>query len=1084
MRLLRRSETGDFSLTPFPDEAAPPYAILSHTWGADTEEVTFEDLINGTGKDKPGYEKIWFCGEQAAQDGLEWFWIDTCCINKTNKAELSQAIRSMFRWYQNATGCYVFLADVPRPLSNGNEKTNASPWEVDFRESRWFTRGWTLQELLAPCSVTFYSRERKRLGDKSSLRPLIHEITGIPKLALQGGLVSQFSANERLSWIQHRQTKLAEDKAYSLQGIFGVHIAPIYGEGEATAFKRLMSESDKLENCIQHLRLTDPRDDKKRIEETKGGLLEGSYCWILENFDFQRWRDDPQSRLLWVKGDPGKGKTMLLCGIINELSKSMTKTDQLSYFFCQATDSRINNATAVLRGLLYLLVNQQPSLVSHIQKKYDHAGKALFEDANAWVALSEIFTNILQDPSLSSTYLIVDALDECVTDPPKLLDFIVLMSSVSSRVKWIVSSRNEAHIEQRLQLDDSGIRLSLELKENAAQVSRAVDAYIDYCLAELLEIKHDQLLQDSVREKMQQKANGTFLWVSLVVKELKEAMAWEALQILEEVPTELKDVYHRMIQQIKGLRRQYPELCRQVLSTVLATYRPLHLQELHVLSGLPTRVQNVNQATAAIVKMCGSFLTIREDNVYIIHQSARDFLSEETRHDLVPCGIGNVHQSIFSRSLQVMSMTLQRDMYRLGALGYPSEQIEPPDPDPLAQSRYSCIYWIDHLCDWNPSFPEDQVDLQDIGAVDSFIRKRYLYWLEALSLCKSMPKGVVSMAKLAVFMQGRIDAHALKELVRDACRFIMSQKWAIENYPLQAYTSALLFSPTQSIIRGLFKREEPKWVAIKPDMDEKWSACLQTLEGHSSGVTSVAFSPDSTRLASGSYDNTFKIWDANSGACLQTLEGHSSGVTSVAFSPDSTRLASGSSDTTVKIWDANSGACLQTLKGHSVRVTSVAFLPDSTRLASGSDDTTVKIWDANSGACLQTLEGHRGVVTSVAFSPDSTRLASGSSDATVKIWDANSGACLQTLEGHSWEVTSVAFLPDSTWLASGSYDNTDYYQGIGISSDRMWITYNSENVLWLPPEYRPSLHTVSKNKIGIATSHGRIWLCNVVGNKS
>jgi hypothetical protein len=237
-----------------------------------------------------------------------------------------------------------------------------------------------------------------------------------------------------------------------------------------------------------------------------------------------------------------------------------------------------------------LLVSQQPYLVSHIQKKYDHAGKALFKDANAWVALSEIFTNILQDPSLNSTYFTVDALDECVTDQTKLLDFIVLMSSISPRVKWIVSSRNEAHIERRLQLDDSGIRLSLELKENAAQVSRAVDVYIDYCLSELHEIKHDQLLKSSVREKMQQKANGTFLWVSLVFKELKEAMAWEVLEILEEVPTELKDVYRRMVQQIKQLKRQYPKLCQRVLSTVLATYRPLHLQELHVLSGLPTQV--------------------------------------------------------------------------------------------------------------------------------------------------------------------------------------------------------------------------------------------------------------------------------------------------------------------------------------------------------------------------------------------------------------------------------------------------------------------------------------------------------------
>jgi Heterokaryon incompatibility protein (HET)/NACHT domain len=341
MRLLRRSNSGEFSLTKdlVGDETIPPYAILSHTWGSDTEEVTFENMTNGTGKDKPGYEKIWFCGEQARQDGLQYFWIDTCCINKTKYAELSQAIKSMFRWYHKATRCYVYLSDVSTPPFNTSDELNPRPWESDLRKSKWFTRGWMLQELLAPYSVEFFSREHKRLDDKSSLRQQIHEITGIPESALQGAPLSQFTINKRLSWIEHWQTKLEKDKAYSLLGIFDVYIPPIYSEGMARAFKRLMDEIDKLEKCIRDLHLTDPRDDKKRIEDIKGGLLKDSYHWILENSDFQRWRNDQQSRLLWIKGDPGKGKTMLLCGIIDELNKSMAKTALLSYFFCQATDS-------------------------------------------------------------------------------------------------------------------------------------------------------------------------------------------------------------------------------------------------------------------------------------------------------------------------------------------------------------------------------------------------------------------------------------------------------------------------------------------------------------------------------------------------------------------------------------------------------------------------------------------------------------------------------------------------------------------------------------------------------------------------
>src|SRR2546423_581519 len=137
-------------------------------------------------------------------------------------------------------------------------------------------------------------------------------------------------------------------------------------------------------------------------------------------------------------------------------------------------------------------------------------------------------------------------------------------------------------------------------------------------------------------------------------------------------------------------------------------------------------------------------------------------------------------------------------------------------------------------------------------------------------------------------------------------------KRAIEKSPLQAYTSALIFSPARSLIRNLFKEEEPKWITIMPSIGDNWNSCLQTLEGHSSGVNAVAFSPDSTRLASASGDYTVKIWEASSGECLQTLEGHSSGVNTVAFSPDSARLASASDDYTVKIWEASSGECLQT----------------------------------------------------------------------------------------------------------------------------------------------------------------------------
>jgi hypothetical protein len=345
--------------------------------------------------------------------------------------------------------------------------------------------------------------------------------------------------------------------------------------------------SEKDQQCLKDLRPTDPRHDKTRIEQTKGGLLRDSYRWILDNPKLRQWRDDPESTLLWIKADPGKGKTMLLCGIVDELKKS-TPPSLLS-FFCQGTDSRINNATAVLRGLIYLLADQQPSLASHLRKKYDHAGKSLFEDPNSWVALSDIFKNILQDTNLKTTYLVIDALDECVTDLPKLLDFIIYTSSSSARVKWLLSSRNELHIEQKLRSADEQTSLSLELKENAEQVSRAVDVYINDKLSRFESLQDDGL-RDRVRDILRRKANGTFLWVALVVQELERPESWDPLQVVEEVPTGLHQLYDRMVNQIQQLTKRNSELCRLMLSIATVAYRPLHLAEIGSLCGLPGQI--------------------------------------------------------------------------------------------------------------------------------------------------------------------------------------------------------------------------------------------------------------------------------------------------------------------------------------------------------------------------------------------------------------------------------------------------------------------------------------------------------------
>jgi hypothetical protein len=238
MRLLEMKSPGEFSLIQVSTHNTHPYAILSHTW-KEGQEVTYQELLSGAGKGKTGYDKIKFCGQRATEDGLRYFWVDTCCIDKSNSVELATAINSMFRWYRNAEKCYVYLPDVSAPGYDGDFQLSQSIWEAAFQDSRWFTRGWTLQELIAPAIVEFFSQEGKLLGDKKSLEKLIHEITQIPIQALRGNPFSDFSIAERKGWAAHRQTTEEEDMVYCLLGLCEVSMSPIYGEGKRAALKRL-----------------------------------------------------------------------------------------------------------------------------------------------------------------------------------------------------------------------------------------------------------------------------------------------------------------------------------------------------------------------------------------------------------------------------------------------------------------------------------------------------------------------------------------------------------------------------------------------------------------------------------------------------------------------------------------------------------------------------------------------------------------------------------------------------------------------------------------------------------------------------
>ncbi|KAF9231607.1 heterokaryon incompatibility protein-domain-containing protein [Melanogaster broomeanus] len=236
MRLLN---VHTLELEYFPSDP-PPYVAISHRWGAEKDEVSFQDMLQlatqPSAKNKPGFTKILGCVMQAKKHSLNYIWIDTCCIDKTNNTELQEAINSMWNWYQDCDRCFVYMNDV-----RSGQRPDAE--DSDFSRSQWFRRGWTLQELLAPGRITFFAEDWERIGKKANqnIMKRITHITGIPEGVLSDGETTSFSVATRMTWASRRSTTKKEDKAYSLMGIFDITLPIIYG-GRENVFVKFQRE--------------------------------------------------------------------------------------------------------------------------------------------------------------------------------------------------------------------------------------------------------------------------------------------------------------------------------------------------------------------------------------------------------------------------------------------------------------------------------------------------------------------------------------------------------------------------------------------------------------------------------------------------------------------------------------------------------------------------------------------------------------------------------------------------------------------------------------------------------------------------
>ena len=635
MRLLQVDEDGEFSLTDHNPNITTPYAILSHTWGDDNEEVSYKDLVDRSGKTKAGYEKLRFCATQAARDGLKHFWVDTCCINKDSSAELSEAIVSMFRWYQRAARCYVYLSDIS--VATDSVALQQGAWKQTFRQSRWFTRGWTLQELIAPRSVQFFSGEANYLGDKKSLERQIHEITGIAIQALQGTDLSRFTVDERMVWASNRETTRAEDKAYCLLGIFQIFMLPMYGEGREHAFYRLQEEIDKRSQISEYQQATTPGNAREglatwlqpaTVADDLRELLKRRYAgtchWFLEKAEFRGWRPD-LAPILWLHGKPGSGKSVLTAALIEHLQTNETVT---AYFFCRLGDDTKRSLESILRTWLWQILEQMPQF-ANLALQHRQKGPGIFSHL-------EVIENALREVILLSpkiTCLVVDGIDECESAPTTVEKLLAFVSTLGENILFALISRPENWVRKAVYPRMEGKCCNIPISNEATE--QDLDRWIRACVLEM-QLSSPSLEQLAI-EKLQEGADGMFLWARFQLEALgAQFMVEDAKAVLQnELPKDLEATYERLLTNLEmessSLRRAR---AFRILQWITASNRPLTLAELDFALGiqidakLSPKQRSLLRGETDVLDACGPFVEItKAGQIRFVHASAKDFLS-------------------------------------------------------------------------------------------------------------------------------------------------------------------------------------------------------------------------------------------------------------------------------------------------------------------------------------------------------------------------------------------------------------------------------------------------------------------------
>lgn len=508
-----------------------------------------------------------------------------------------------------------------------------------------------------------------------------------------------------------------------------------------TETARTIEEIDR--DCLRALRCPDSFKVKNRLKETKDKLLYKSIEWIFRDEQYVQWQDGNDIGLLWIRGGAGKGKTMMSIGLIEELVQPDRSAATVLYFFCQNADYELNTVEAIIKGLILQLVNQHEQLRKSLRNRWDVANEKFEEDVTSWRGLWEILMEMLDHCPSQKVYIAVDALDECQGSGMAYLLKQIVRAGLSrpSRLKWLLTSRPLDAAERMLLTGSDQAMVSLEL--NAEHIANAVQSYIAFKVDELdRSNRYGSNLRNHLRHELTQKAEDTFLWVSLVCKRLEDLHREQALLTVRAIPPGLTSFYNRILSELCQGEESTVNGCTRLLNVLLLVFRPLRIGEAE---SVTASSRKIDDNIAALVDRCASFIRMRGPYIEFVHQSARDFLGGEVGQTLLKQHDESSHGEIALRCISFLSRSL-----KVNVAGLPKPDSTPEDVRDsrlLTHLDYAASLWHQHL-DAARGSTLITAALNPDGPVKSFFETKLLEWFECLSLLNKLPRAMEALAIL------------------------------------------------------------------------------------------------------------------------------------------------------------------------------------------------------------------------------------------------------------------------------------------------------------------------------------------------